>query len=356
MPSVVDLLSRFLPPVLLAGGTLLGALFVYVVLQRVVRELKWQRRLTLVQHYRPLIDAITQHGVTTSTLELLHAVPLRHHRILTPLLLAPVRSTRGEVVTHIRAAAAELGLVEKWLSDATRGRWWRRAEGVRALGLIEQHSALPVVVRAFRDDNAEVRAAAVDAAGRLGDLSVIPALMGQLADGVRYQRTRVIDALRGLGPEVTPALVAFAQANPDLRQIAADVLGLIGTVAAVDPLLTWCDDARGEVRAAALRALGSIGLDDRSYYFALRALRDSNPEARAMAARALGRSQRAGAVDFLAERLDDEWLPASQAAGALQRLGAAGRAALERRVREPSQAGELARQMLWTGVGRPVAA
>ena len=67
-----------------------------------------------------------------------------------------------------------------------------------------------------------------------------------------------------------------------------------------------------------------------------------------MAARALGRGRRHDAVVSLAERLDDEWLPAAQAAGALQRLGGAGLAALHARARDEGQAGDLARQMLWS--------
>lgn len=79
----------------------------------------------------------------------------------------------------------------------------------------------------------------------------------------------------------------------------------------VDPLLQWCTDSRSDVRAAALGALGSIGLDNRSYDVALRALGDADPQARAMAARA-------------------------------------GLAALQARAREEGQAGDLARQMLWS--------
>jgi hypothetical protein len=45
--------------------------------------------------------------------------------------------------------------------------------------------------------------------------------------------------------------------------------------------------------------------------------------------------------------LDDEWLPAAHAAGALRCLGAAGQAALRARARDDGQAGNLARQMLW---------
>ena len=301
-----------------------------------------------------MIDAITQFGLTPQALERLRRAPAFHRRIVAGLLLAPLHAARGDLVSHVRDAAVAIGLVEHWLADLQNRRWWLRADSVRALGFVEERSALPAIMRALDDEHEEVRAAAVEAAGRLGDPRAIPALLGHLADGSRYQRARVVDALRSLGPPVTPALVELARARPDHARLAADVLGLIGTVAAIDPLLQWCGDSRSDVRAAALGALGSIGLDDRSYYFALRALGDSDPQARAMAARALGRGRREDAVGYLAERLDDEWLPAAQAAGALRRLGGAGLAALQARARDEGQAGDLARQMLWSR--QPIAA
>jgi hypothetical protein len=354
MLQIAELLRRVLVPFIFAGGSLLGVLLAYLVIQRMLRELAWRRRQTLVARYRPLVDAITQLGPTPRALERLRRVPVFHRHIIGGLLLAPLHAARGDLVSHVRDAAVAIGLVEQWLADLRNRRWWLRADSVRALGFVEERLALPAIMRLLDDEHEEVRAAAVEAAGRLGDPRAIPALLGHLAEGSRYQRARVVDALRSLGPPVTPALVELARARPDQARLAADVLGLIGTAAAIDPLIQWCGDSRSDVRAAALGALGSIGLDDRSYYFALRALGDSDPQARAMAARALGRGRREDAAGYLAERLDDEWLPAAQAAWALRRLGGAGLAALQARARDEGQAGDLARQMLWSR--QPIAA
>ncbi len=348
MPAVGDVLRQVLIPFLVTAASLLAALLAWLVIQRVVRGVKAALRRRLVEQYRPLTDAVAQRGPLPELVTRLRALPASHRRLVSRVMLAPLRTVRGALVDNVRETAAAIGLIEMWRDDATHRRWWRRADGVRALGLVEDRAALPVVIRAFEDEHEEVRAAAVEAAGRLGDLRTLPQLLSQLADGSRYQRARVIDALRGLGPPVTLALAAFGRAHPDQRRSVADVLGMIGTVAAMDPLLEWCDDERGDVRTAALAALGSIGLTDRSYYYVLRALGDEEPQARAMAARALGRARRESAAGYLANRLDDDWLPAAQAAAALQRLGDAGRAALEARARDEGQAGDLARQMLWT--------
>lgn len=348
MLETTALLRQVLVPFLLVGGALLGLLIAWLIVQRVVRELIWNRRQTLVTRYRPLIDALMQFGPTPETLERLRRTPACHRRILAILLLAPLHAARGDIVSHVRNAAVAIGLVDQWLAAVQDRHWWRRADSVRALGFLEEPSALTAILRALDDEHGEVRAAAVEAAGRLRDAGAIPVLLGHLADGSHYQRTRVIDALRSLGPAVTPALVELARADPAHARLVAEVLGLIGTIAAIDPLLRWCADPRPDVRVAALGALGSIGLDDRSHDVAVRALGDADPRARAMAARALGRGRREGATGRLAERLDDEWLPAAQAAGALRRLGGAGLAALQARAGDEGQAGDLARQMLWS--------
>jgi len=348
MLEIADLLRRVLVPFLLISGSLLGVLLAYLVLQRVVRDLASRRRRTLIARYRPLVDAVMKLGSSQQALERLRRTPACHRQIVGGLLLAPLQAAHGDLALRVRDAAAAIGLVDDWLADLQHRRWWLRAAGVRALGFVEERSALPSIMRALDDGHGEVRAAAVEAAGRLGDPRAIPALLEQLADGSRHQRVRVVDALRNLGPAVTPAVIELARAHPDRLKAAIDILGLIGTAAAVDPLLHWCGSPRSDVRAAALDALGSIGLDDRGYYFALRALSDLDPLVRAMAARALGRGRREAAVDYLAERLDDEWLPAAQAAGALRRLGGAGLAALQARAGNEGQAGDLARQMLWS--------
>lgn len=348
MLHTAELVRGLLLPFLFVSGSLLALLLAFLVIQRGLRELASRRRQRLVTHYQSMIDMVVQANAELDAISRLRLAPAAHRPIVADLLLAPLRVSRGEIVARVRQAAAGIGLIDYWRLGLKDRRWWRRAAAVRALGAIADPSALPGIVRALEDEHDEVRAAAVEAAGRLGDSGAIPALLEHIADGSHYQRTRVVDALRSLGPPVTPALVAMARADPGQVRLAADLLGLLGTAAAIDPLLPWCVDPRGDVRAAALGALGSIGLDDRSYDVALRALGDPDPQARAMAARALGRGRREDAVSHLARRLDDEWVPAAQAAGALRRLGAPGVAALEARAGDEGQAGDLARQMLWT--------
>jgi HEAT repeat protein len=226
-------------------------------------------------------------------------------------------------------------------------RWWVRAEGARALGLVREPSSVGALLDALDEAHEEVRAAAVDALGRVGDPACGPALLARLRDESRHQRARVVEAIRSLGPSIVPVLLTHAREQAADAATTVDILGVVGGAAASDSLVEWAGDADPVVRAAALRAIGTIGLNDRSFFYALRGLNDEDPEVRGMAARALGRSGRQAAVPYLAEHLDDEWLVAAHCATGLRVLGRPGAVALEARATTPGQGAELAKQMLW---------
>ena len=69
--------------------------------------------------------------------------------------------------------------------------------------------------RCLDDPHEEVRAAAVEALGHLGDPGCVPALLRALPDASRHQRARVVESIRELGPSVAHALVAHARVHPD---------------------------------------------------------------------------------------------------------------------------------------------
>ena len=258
-----------------------------------------------------------------------------------------LRLTTGEIVLRLRDAAAALGLLEQWTASLRDRRWWIRAEAVRALGLVREASCVDRLFGALDDAHEEVRAAAVDALGRIGDPRCGPALLARLGDQSRHQRARVVEAIRALGPSTTPVLLGHAREHPVDLATTADILGIVGATSAIESLLEWSTHDDVAVRAAALRAIGNIGVDDRSYFYALRGLDDLDPDVRGMAARALGRSGRQAAVPYLSAHLEDEWLVAAHCATGLRRIGGAGATALEARAGTTGRGADLARQMLW---------
>jgi HEAT repeat protein len=123
---------------------------------------------------------------------------------------------------------------------------------------------------------------------------------------------------------------------------------MCGTAVCRPVLCRWTEDARPQVRAAALSALAHVGLDQHAAFIAIAALEDEAPDVRAAAARALeGWSGPGEAAGYLARHLDDTWIVASSAARSLQSIGTTGLAELRTCAGRADLAGLLARQMLW---------
>jgi len=343
----LDRSNAFVATVLGGLTAILALSLAGLVVWRAVDEVFYLRRQRLIARYRPLVVALLDRTADAGHVVRLVATPRRHRDLLGGLLLATLRVTTGDIVPRLRDAAQALGLIERWTAAMEDRRWWVRAEAVRALGLVRHHDSMDRLIRALDEPHEEVRAAAVDALGRIGDPACGPILLARLPDESRHQRARVVEAIRSLGPSMMPILLEHARAHADDTAMTIDILGVVGGTMAIDSLLEWSSSEHPAVRAAALRAIGSIGLDDRSYFYALRGLDDEDADVRGMAARGLGRSGRQTAVPYLAAHLDDAWLVAAHCASGLRRLGSAGADALKARAATPGQGADLARQMLW---------
>ena len=353
-----DVFREYLILFLQASFAGLGVLFAYVLIRHAVESLRERHEAQLRTRYQPAVDAVLAAQDPTqleAAITGLLGVPRRYIRHIGAMLIKPLRVASGSPVDSARAAAVRLGLIDRWTRDLDAHAWWRQADAALALGLVRAEDSLKRLLPLLEDPHGEVRAAAVEALGHLGDPACVPALLAALPDASRHQRARVVEAIRELGPSIAHALVAHARVRTDDLAMVAELIGFTGAASAADDLLAWSGHDDAKVRAAALQAIGSLGLDDRAYYYTLRALGDGAPDVRAMAARALGRSRRAEAAGYLAERLDDEWLVAAHAATALRMLGSAGERELLQRQAATGLAGVLARQMLWERRSRPEA-
>ncbi len=343
--ALTALIRTILVPILVVTGSVLAVLLTYILIGRGVRMLSERRRERLAARYRPLIDALLDSDRAPDAIRRLGATPARHRAVVADLLLGAVRVASGAFVDQVREAAVQLGLVETWTAALDDSRWWRRADAARALGCVRESGAVALLVARLGDDHEEVRAAAVESLGLIGDPRATESLVAGLSRESRQQRTRVVLALRAFGPPVVDPLLAYAHRHPHDTATVAELLGQVNAVTAIDTLTSWCSDARPEVRAAALGALGTLGPCAATYYYALRALGDEVEAVRAMAARAVARCRRRDAAPYLAAALHDEWAVATQCARGLRELGPAGRRELERAAGEPAVA--LARQMIW---------
>ena len=141
-----------------------------------------------------------------------------------------------------------------------------RREAIKAIAALGPgaREALPVLIRATRDENEEVRYWAVEAIRRIGPgaSDASGALLVLLSNDTRRVQEAACAAMEAIGPQASPVLVPALNApDPWLRANAAEALGVIGeargeTVASLARLLQ--DDSLW-VRASAAWALGHLG-------------------------------------------------------------------------------------------------
>lgn len=334
-------------PFIVGGSALMLLLLALLVAQRLLRAAAGRRRRFLIARYGPIVASALD-GDGMSLVAAVKVIPPRHRRLVASLVLAPLYIVRGGHNTRAAELAAGLKLTEGWRADLRSRRWWHRSEAALALGLLRDHAAVPGLTDLLDDEHEQVRAAAIDALGQIGDPSAIGPLLTRMSDPTRHERARVVQSLRAFGERATAALLEHGASQPDDRALVATILSFVGGAAARDPLLEWAGASDPSTRAAAWQALSAIGLDERAFYHALKAMGDDDAAVRSAAARALAHTGRSDAAPHLAGHLDDEWEVAAQSARALLRLGPDGLAALAARVRQGAGLGhDLAEQVLW---------
>ncbi|TAK15424.1 MAG: hypothetical protein EPO35_07425 [Acidobacteria bacterium] len=345
---IADIFRQVLVPFLIGAAALFIVLLVALVVQRVIRSSIDRRRALLESRFQPLVDRWLSERATPEDRARLLRFGRRSPLLLGRMIVAPLLSFSGGPVALGAGLAVDAGVAETWRQDIRHRQWWRRAEAIRSLGVIKDAGSFLAMAVALDDDHEEVRAAAVEALGRLGDFRAVQELLARIPEQSRHQRVRIVDALRTLGADGGPALMESIRRRPDVLPFVADLVPAICGGAATEECLALCGHGDAPVRAAALNVLGTIGLDDAGFYYALKSLADDDAGVRAMAARALGRSGRDDAATYLGEHLQEgNWTVAAESARALLGLHAAGASVLAASATGDGQAAALAKQMLW---------
>ncbi len=170
--------------------------------------------------------------------------------------------------------------------------WLVRKAAAEAIGQIGDAQAVEPLVAALKDEENSVRRAAVMALGRIGDAQAVEPLVTALKDKDLSVRTRAVEALGRIADvRVVEALLAAFKAKYDAQQaeekaltriinaksaqslgvwprdedlllervIIANVLGQIGGKQAIEALEAALKDAEEQIRQAAAAVLGQIG-------------------------------------------------------------------------------------------------
>ena len=199
-----------------------------------------------------------------------------------------------------------------------------------ALGELRDPAAIPALIESMT--NPSVGEISLVSLARIGSVEAVEPILSRFDDSWWYPGQAA--AARTLGElgdrRACPTLSRLLSTSPrsDVRRAAAKALGRIGGQDAVAPLIVALSDPDEQTAIEARDALGSIA---EAMSELRKAFRSSNPVVRAGACHALGRLGLPDSVEVLAETLRSDGSSAARAAaaGALGRIGgAAARSAL----------------------------
>ncbi len=151
--------------------------------------------------------------------------------------------------------------------------------------------AIPSLIGALKNKNYHIRISCVQALGKIGLKSSIPALISCLrGDKNSLVRASCVEALGDIGDKNTLdyILKSLNDRHWKVRGASAKVLGILGDSRAINPLIKKFGDDSNYVRLHVVGALGRLK-SKKAVPFLIMALEDHNPDTREMAAWALGR-------------------------------------------------------------------
>jgi len=324
----VQTTSELLAQALWGLGGVLAFLFVFLISNKAIRELRERRAAALRRELEPKILAYVN-GQGNHLGPILG--PLGHFEssVVEEILLDNARFLKGAARSRITSACEDLGFVRARISQLRHPRWWKRAEAAEKLATMKSPKAAPELIALMRDEMPDVRMRAARALGQLDTRTSIKPLIDALQDPSRWSSLRIADILAGMGPSAADELSESFNTLPIKARVAAvDCLGRAKSVRAGGLLLRLLSDPDRDIRARAAHSLGLIG-DPNFTPDLLKALKDPEWPVRAMTAKALGKLARPEAVRPLAEALrDKEWWVRINAAEGLKSMGEEGLAAL----------------------------
>lgn len=135
-----------------------------------------------------------------------------------------------------------------------------RHHAAHVLSKIGDSRTVEALIEALHDSDDTVVLKVVFALGQIGDSRAIPALMDVLGHENADVQSTLVTVLENFGSAAVNSLIqALIHQRWQVREQAADILGLIGSRDAVPALVEALQDAHWQVRFAAVTALGQLG-------------------------------------------------------------------------------------------------
>lgn len=168
--------------------------------------------------------------------------------------------------------------------------WWKRANGVRALGQLQNEAFRSVFLRCLRDKHELVAVEAAKALGSIGDSRGLDALADMVRHPSRWAALLLAEVAQKIGPEGLRMvrLLVTDDPRPAVRATALDAVRIArdtGAVPRIQPLLA---SPEKELRIRTVKALSEMGAVE-AVPDILKLLGDDAWEVRAQAVKAVGR-------------------------------------------------------------------
>ncbi len=241
---------------------------------------------------------------------------LKRLALLALLLFCPPATARSAPLPAAMARAIAIAedqrRLEPVLSEALGAAEAEvRARALRAVGRLQDSTTVPAVIALLKDRDVTVRREAVFALGQIGHRSAREALESSLLDRDPEARGLAVEALgKLLDKAATYRVSTFLRAqSPAHRRHAAMALWRLADTTSADALIARLDDPDVSVRWRVVFALERLPLPVKLVPVVAPLLADRDPLVRAHAARTLGRLRSSLATGALLQALGDPDAP-----------------------------------------------
>src|SRR6266436_6130790 len=258
MESIFERLWRlgpaaFVLKAIVAAITVDALLLGFILLRRTYRKRYFAKRDAHVFELRQKWEALISGKLPYETWR---KKPF-DRRIVETMALDAFEASSPEESARLLKFLRQSGLIEKRIFEARRQTGWRRMRSLVALGRTRAPEGIPALAEALRDNDLEVRLAALRGLGRTACPEAGEEILAWVGEkGLSVPALPLQSALIQCCAERPQLLLPYVQhAEGPMRELLGRVLGEVATPSMGMDLLQFMGDDLDELRAAAARAL-----------------------------------------------------------------------------------------------------
>lgn len=265
--------------ILLAAGVVFALTLVFVVVMRATRGFRQRAKDARIARLRGDLTRIVDHDFPTT-------LTRRDHHELMWMVASLAQNVRGEDRSNLAQWMRECGGVDHALKLMRSRLPSNRGRGITLYTPVADADPAPLV-SLLDDKNRAVRALAARALGRAAVVSTLPSLLKHMGSGSRsVPRAVAMMAITRMAPRsANPFFQVLPKADHTTAALLVSLVGQLNLVDGRARLEHLLSDPRPQVRLAALKALGELGMP--SSIAALEGFRASSDRENAARERAL---------------------------------------------------------------------